>query len=126
MHTADYAILVWGKTLSSLFESAALGMFYLMGMKVEKGDNEILICDLQAENLENLLVDFLSELLFILEVRNSAILDMELSINGLSLSAKLTLGKITNLDKWVKAVTYHNLSVKETFRGFETNLVFDV
>jgi len=30
------------------------------------------------------------------------------------------------LDKVIKAVTYHNLSIRQTAEGYETTIVFDV
>jgi SHS2 domain-containing protein len=33
---------------------------------------------------------------------------------------------IASLDKAIKAVTYHNLRINETSKGFETTIVFDV
>jgi SHS2 domain-containing protein len=33
---------------------------------------------------------------------------------------------IASLDKEIKAVTYHNLAVRQTRNGFEAHIVFDV
>jgi len=64
-HTADIGIKAFGKTLSETFENAAKGMFDIITDKSEiesTGQYEI---KLDAPELEQLLVDWLSELLFL-------------------------------------------------------------
>ncbi|MDH7506401.1 MAG: archease, partial [Candidatus Thermoplasmatota archaeon] len=61
-HTADVGIKAYGKTLSEAFENAAKGMFDIItnNSQIESiGEYEIF---LEADNLEQLLVDWLSEL----------------------------------------------------------------
>ena len=71
-HTADVKFLAYGKTLEEVFENAALAMFNVM---VDTGEvlGEVLgevarDVFLKSPDLESLLVDWLSELLYLFEV----------------------------------------------------------
>jgi SHS2 domain-containing protein len=126
-HTADWAIRVRAKELSSLFEQAAKGMTDLIG---QVQDNTSLIprpITIQAADLETLLVSWLEELLFILETEN-----LMLSSSSVQLPSETqllaTIGLLPVEERWkeIKAVTYHDLEVRETNEGFEVTIVFDV
>ncbi len=67
-HTADIKFLAYGKTLEEVFENAALAMFNVMidtGKVSGETAKEIF---LKSPDLESLLVDWLSELLYLFEV----------------------------------------------------------
>jgi SHS2 domain-containing protein len=69
-HTADVGIKAYGKNISEAFENAAKGMFDIITDKSEiesTGEYEI---HLEAPDLEQLLVDWLSELLFLNSAKN--------------------------------------------------------
>ena len=69
-HTADVGIKAYGKNISVAFENAAKGMFDIITDESEIepiGEYEI---HLRAEDLEQLLVDWLSELLFLNSAKN--------------------------------------------------------
>ena len=50
----------------------------------------------------------------------------DLSYDGERLSAEIEGVPVESLAKEIKAVTYHNLAVRETARGLEATIVFDV
>jgi len=68
----------------------------------------------------------LSELLYLGEMDNLAFDGFQIVVDRDQVTAKLSGAKIAHQDKEIKAVTYHNLSVRETVRGFEARIVFDV
>ncbi len=114
-HTADVGIRAYGKTASELFAAAAEGLFSLIAdpAKVEpKGEVEI---RLAAEDLPQLLVAWLSELLFLHETQHLLFSKFEVHIRGASLRAHAwgeTIDKRKHeLKLAIKAVTYHRLSV---------------
>ena len=116
-HTADIGIKAYGGTLEESFANAALGMFEVMTdvSRVEPvGEYDVRV---KAENLENLLVDWLGELLFLHETQDVLLSEFDVKIDDLSLDAKVR-GEALNREKHelkddVKAITYHMLEVNE-------------
>lgn len=125
-HTADWELKVWGPDLPSLFEQAARGMYVLKGSRLVDGPRVEREIELQAPDRESLLVAFLAELLFLEEVEGLGFDTFEIQLEGDGLSARMSGAPVASPGKDIKAVTYHNLAIRETERGFETNLVFDV
>jgi SHS2 domain-containing protein len=116
-HTADIGIKAYGDTLEESFANAALGMFNVMTevSKVEPvGEYDVKV---ESDNLEDLLVDWLGELLFLHETQDVLLSEFEVKIEDLSLTAKVrgeTLDrKKHELKDDVKAITYHMLEVNK-------------
>ena len=125
-HTADWEIEVWAPELDALFEQAARGMYTLSGIQLRSDQRQSQTLQLEATDLESLLVSFLSELLFLAEDQAIGFDRFELQINGSLLKAKLSGAPIAAQTKEVKAVTYHNLNIRRTQRGWEVNVIFDI
>lgn len=124
-HTADWAIRVWAPDLMGLFETAAQGMYDLLGVEPAEGTQVRREVSLQAIDAESLLVAFLNELLYILE-DGVAIGSFQMTVTGQALAGILIGGKSSGQSKEIKAVTYHNLTIEATGRGMEATVVFDV
>ena len=127
-HTADWALRVYGRDLADLFANAALGMAYLMvgDLDAVSVDEERTVV-LDAVDAETLLVDWLSELAYWAEDEQLVFREFELSeVTERHLSAVVRGGKAAELQKHIKAVTYHNLEIVERGGGLETTIVFDV
>jgi SHS2 domain-containing protein len=127
-HTADWALRVYGRDLADLFANAALGMAYLMvgDLDAVSVDEERTVV-LDAVDAETLLVDWLSELAYWAEDEQLVFREFELSqVTEQHLSAVVRGGKAAELQKHIKAVTYHNLEIVERGGGLETTIVFDV
>ena len=126
-HTADWELEVWAPDLPCLLEQAARGMYALSGMRLVSGLAQTRTITLHAEDAESLLVRFLNELLWLEEDQGLGFDRFSITIDDqLNLQAKLDGYLITNLDKEIKAVTYHNLQVENTSQGLRVNIVFDV
>jgi SHS2 domain-containing protein len=126
-HTADWELEVWAPDLPSLLEQAARGMYSLSGMRLQDGSRQACKIKLQGEDTESLLVRFLSELLWIEQEQGLGFDTFSIAINTPNnLEAELLGSTITNLDKEIKAVTYHNLEVQTTQQGLRVIIVFDV
>ena len=69
-NTADVGIKAYGKTLSEAFENAAKGMFDIITDNSEIENIGQYNIELQTDNLEQLLVDWLSELLYLNSANN--------------------------------------------------------
>lgn len=125
-HTADWEIEVWAPDLAGLFEEAARGMYALSGARLDVRKPESRTIVVSAIEPEVLLVMFLEELLYFGELENLGFDKFELRLEDGELSAKLEGGSLVSLEKEIKAVTYHNLHIRETGRGIKVNIVFDV
>lgn len=129
-HTADWEIEVWAPDLAGLMVQAARGMAALTGLELGQPGSEQREIHLQAGDAEGLIVDFLGELLWAGEQEGLAFDRFDLQVSssdgGLSLDGRMSGGKILAQSKEIKAVTYHRLEVKETVRGLEAGIVFDV
>lgn len=130
-HTADVGIKAFGKNISEAFENAAKGMFDIItdNSEIESvGQYDI---TLDAPDLEQLLVDWLSELLFLNTSKNLVFgfFKVELDEKKNHLSAKV-FGEKYNISKHkigveIKAVTYHMLEVKNK-RPYHVQVLFDI
>jgi len=130
-HTADVGIKAYGKNISESFENAAKGMFDIITDKSEietVGEYKI---HLEAQDLEQLLVDWLSELLFLNSAKNLvfSFFKVELDEKNNSLSAHV-FGEKYDISKHkigteIKAVTYHILEVRNK-RPYHVQILFDI
>jgi SHS2 domain-containing protein len=125
-HTADWELEVWAPTLAELLCQAAHGMYALSGVQLADQPRLQRQIDLEASDPEGLLVTFLSELLYIGETEGLAFDQIKIEINNLTLHAELNGAPIIKLDKEIKAVTYHNLSIRAENNLLRANIVFDV
>src|SRR3989304_6818118 len=125
-HTADWELQIWAPDLSSLLEQAARGMYVLAGTRLSTGPRLGPKKDLQTADRERLLVGFLAELLYLGEVEGLGFDTFDLTLEKDVLHARLNGAPVESQIKEIKAVTYHNLNIRETERGFEANIVFDV
>jgi SHS2 domain-containing protein len=126
-HTADWELEVWAPNLPTLLEQAAHGMYAISGVKLESGVVQNRTITLHAGDAESLLVRFLSELLWLEQDQHLAFNHISLSVDDdYYLNAELCGSTIAQLDKEIKAVTYHNLAVQSSSDGLRVNIVFDV
>jgi SHS2 domain-containing protein len=125
-HTADWELHVWASDLCGLLEQAALGMYRLQGAKLKTEPRLTRRVELTFSDPESLLVDFLSELLYFTESERIGFDQFELRITDQKLQARITGAPLSSLSKEIKAVTYHNLTVRKIQSGLEANVVFDV
>ena len=129
-HTADIGIEAYGKTLEEAFGNAAKGMFSIMigGGKIESKIVKQLEIPFDMDE-EQLLVDWLSELLYIHDVEHLVFGEFDIKIND-KLKAK-AYGEEHNVKKHgygmeIKAVTYHMLEVKRNEKGYVLKVLFDI
>ena len=130
-HTADVGIKAYGKTLSEAFEHAAKGMFDIItdNSEVESvGQYDIALA---SADLEQLLVDFLSELLFLNSAQNLVFgfFKVEVDEKKKSLRAHVC-GEPFHSEKHkigneIKAVTYHMLEVSKK-KPYFVQVLFDI
>jgi SHS2 domain-containing protein len=129
-HTADWAIRVWGKTLSALFEHAASAMFELQGAPMNSQTPLEAQVSCSAHDLESLLVAWLNELLFLSETHDLLFTRFTARIEaasegdmGLQAHVKGVPGRGPMAH--IKAATYYDLKVNKTPKGWEATITFD-
>jgi len=127
-HTADWALRVYGANQAELFLQAALGMTSLIVPDPLQIPSDIQRkLEIDAYDAETLLVDWLSELAYWAEEELLVFCEFELiEVTWTHLKASVRGGRVTELTKHIKAVTYHELEIIKTERGLTATLVFDV
>lgn len=127
-HTADWALRVYGRTLADLFIHAAQGMASLMVANPDAIERqETFEIELDAYDAESLLVDWLTELAYWAEMEQMVGQEFVMTaVSSTHLQAIVRGGKAEELQKHIKAVTFHNLEILETANGLEVTIVFDV
>jgi SHS2 domain-containing protein len=130
-HTADWSLRVWAPDLNQLFTESARGMNALAGIRLAEKPRVRRLFSLSSPDVVSLLVSFLSELVYISEQDRLAFDQINLSLDleagsPYIMSATLRGAPILSLDKAIKAVTYHNLKIQQSTRGYEIEIVFDV
>jgi SHS2 domain-containing protein len=126
-HTADTGIKVNSSTLELLFTEAAGALADLMGARTSAADETIEI-ETQGIDREDLLVRWLQEVLFLVEVKGFRLKDAfieTMTDTELRADAVGTYSKAL-LESEIKAVTYHNLKIREIDNGFEVSIIFDI
>lgn len=128
-HTADLRVRVFGATLEELFQHALEALMTTMGEGMRRtGPAEPQMIHMQADSATNLLVDFLSEALYLANVEK-AIYDRAHfeALSQTELRATLTGQAVDSFAEDIKAVTYHGAEIKRSERGqFGVEIVFDI
>lgn len=126
-HTADWAYRVWGQDLETLFIQAAIALNSLTGVLLAREpivEREIQLLGVDSESL---LVAWLNELLYLRESENLGFRQFQiLHLDPQTLKIRMRGASVEQWSKYVKAVTYHNLSILKTANGYEATLVLDV
>jgi SHS2 domain-containing protein len=129
-HTADIRMAVHGSSVGELFLNAARGFTSLLKREFRGLTDTDLEFRLEADNIEELLVDWLRELLFYHETRGFILVSADIEeLSDTTLRAKLagrTRGPEEEPEIEIKAVTYHGLSVHKNDAGYDVTIVFDI
>ena len=131
-HTADIGLHVFGKTPKDLFENAAAGMFSILTDTRKVSEKTQMLLSVDGHDREDLMVRWLSELLFLCDTRLLLFRTFEITVlEDRHLQATVT-GETLDLSKHtmkmdIKAVTYHGLEVRQNSKGiWEVKILFDI
>ena len=126
-HTADLAIRVSAINLHDLFTEASMAVMALSGIELQSGPIHENTIKLHAADPESLLVNWLEELIYEIEVNHRAYDDFHIVIDGdYSLQATVKLVPIASISRLIKAVTFHEMAIQQVADRLETVIVFDV
>ena len=130
-HTADLGFKAYGASLEQLFAHAAEAFFeaiVTLEHVKEKIERSIKV---ESDALDNLMVCWLTELLYLYDTERLVFKSFQINRikdNKLKANAK---GEVFNpsrheIKTGIKAVTYHQLFVKERKGGWEARVIFDI
>ena len=130
-HTADIGLRCWGGDLKELFINAAYGMFSILADLKNVRSKKSLEIKLEAPNVEELFLSWLSELLY--QYNSKSIIFKEFLIDKLSqnLISAQAKGEKLNLKRHrlkteIKAATYHQLKVQKMKNYWQGEVIFDI
>jgi len=130
-HTADIGIIVYGESLKALFENSGKAFFHLITdlrrvrRRVEKR------VDLGGESLDRLMVDWLSELLYFHDVENLLFKGFQVESVGEGGLKAVVKGEpfqegVHVIKTEVKAVTYHQIEVRQNDGRWRAQVILDL
>jgi len=128
-HKADLKIRVFGGTKEELFTNALFGMASEMKAEIkepeEKAEREI---NIKAVDLSALLVDFLSEALYLSEVNQEVYQQIQFKkFTDKNIEGILIGKKLKRIGVVIKGVTYHDLDVhRKKDKAWEATILFDI
>ncbi|MFA5809985.1 MAG: archease [Thermoleophilia bacterium] len=130
-HTADIGIRAFGNTEMEAFENAALGMFSLL-CDIDKVEaRKTFTVEVEADDLETLLVEWLNELLYLQE--SQGILLKSIKVTELAETRIAGQGQGEPVDYKrhilkadIKAATYYMLRLQQTDGCWKAEVIFDV
>jgi len=127
-HTADRALIIYGRTLEELLLNAARGLNSLLGADENlHATLKTKSLELDAMDAESLLVEWLSELAYWAEAEMLVFSKFDLqNVSPTHVKALIYGSRVTQMEKHIKAVTYHNLKIIKTETGLAATVVFDV
>jgi SHS2 domain-containing protein len=130
-HTADMGIRVRAESLDELFADAARGLFSVM---VENFDavqrTTEFTFQVHADDVEELLHDWLAELLFTFHARRVVLSEFQVRLDPPELTATARGEPIDTarhqIDAEVKAITWHGLKVQHLPDGWLAEVIVDI
>lgn len=130
-HTADIGLRIVAPTLTGLIPPATEGLYAAIGALAFCGPAETLRIEIPGEDAAGLLRDYLAELLRLFETSQRIISEpraaeftaSQLRVAGVALRID---ADATVYYREVKAVTYHELAIKEIAGGLEATVILDI
>lgn len=126
-HKADLKIRAFGKTKEELFQNALFGMSESMKPEIKGKTKTKRSIKIKSLDLPALLVDFLSEVLYLIQANKEIYKDIKFKkFTNTRIEAELIGQKVERFGEDIKAVTYHGLEVKKVNDRWEAVVLFDI
>jgi len=130
-HTADLGIRVCAGSADELFADAARGLFAVMvGNVAAVRMVEDVTFQLDGDNVEELLHDWLSELLYTFYTRRLVLAEFRVKLSPTGLSATARGEPLDprrhEIGGEVKAITWHGLKVEQHADQWQAEVIVDV
>ena len=125
-HRADLKIRAFGKNKKELFLNALLGMNAGLEPEKDKKQNVKRRISIKSLDLSALLVDFLNEALYLIQVHKEIYNKIKfIKFSDNELKGELIGQKVERFGKDIKAVTYHDLDIHHN-ENWEGTVLFDI
>jgi SHS2 domain-containing protein len=128
-HTADVKIRARALTPAALFGEAFQALMQVMYGEDRKG-GIVRTIDISAADLESLLCDFLSEVLYLSEVEGLVFRQADVHLCGMQVHAVLDGEPFDparhNKGTEVKGISYSGMSIEKDAKGYMLDILFDV
>lgn len=128
-HTADVGIHAWDVTREGCFEQATLGLLDIMGA-LGPGTGEPVEIRQTARDAGGVLVDWLSEVLYVVDSRDAVVTGVDVEeVTDSSARGAIDIaarGDETLEGTAVKAITYYQLIIEPTEGGWHCRFFVDV
>lgn len=130
-HPADIGLRVYGRTLAELFVHAGHGLAAIALEAEDSGSTERVSLSAQGTDREDLLVNWLSEILYYMDAEGWVFRDFRIQKIADNVIEGEGWGERRDPARYphsvaVKAVTYHQLSVRKTGEGWEAVVYLDI
>jgi SHS2 domain-containing protein len=130
-HTADIGIIAYGTDTEQVFANAASGMASLIVDLDEISDHIHRDIELKSYDDENLLVEWLNELLYIFEVEHILFKRVEVdTLHNSKIEARCYGDRIDfqrhRIKREIKAATYHMLTLDKKDTIYSAQIIFDI
>jgi SHS2 domain-containing protein len=130
-HTGDLGMLVYGRDVPELFAHAAWAMFDLMSDATLIQPRLTMTIHLEGSDFEDLLVRWLSELLYLYDTQRFLYCTATFSTLEPTRLAATVQGEPFDatrhpIDTEIKAVTYHQIAVKQADGAWHAQVIFDL
>lgn len=130
-HTADLGLRVRAASVGELFADAARGLFSVMVSNIDAvRTGEEIAFSIEADDLEQLLHDWLAELLYTFHARRLVLAEFDVAVDGTSLAAAARGEPIDadrhDIEMEIKAITWHGLKVERCAGGWLAEVIVDV
>jgi SHS2 domain-containing protein len=130
-HTADIGFEAFGATCQQVFANAARALTHLMVDLETISPQKQLSLHAEASDMPSLLVNWLSELLYLFDAEGWVFRDFafeELTDHSLAAIAQGEKFDRTRhqVKLLVKAITYHQLDLRETAQGWRAQVYVDI
>ncbi|MFP5297897.1 MAG: archease [Actinomycetota bacterium] len=130
-HTADVGISARARDVGAAFRQTTLGLLDVMGARCdEDGRGEQVAVELEAGDLEGLLIDWLNEVIWVQESHGGRISDVGTAVDEKATRLNATLkvhdGAPPPDGTAVKAATFHQIRVAEEGPEVSVRVYLDV
>ena len=130
-HTGDIGIKIYGDSLKDLFINAAYGMFDVMVDISNVNQSLAIEIEVAGDNYEELLVNWLSELNYLFIAESQIFNEFEITriteneLYATAIGDKFDPHKHV-IHTEIKAVTYHEIYVKQVKNKWQAQVIFDI
>lgn len=130
-HTADLGLRIRAGDLNELFAEAGRALFSVIVANLDEVALGVVAdIELESEDCELLLLDWLNELLYLFESQRLVCRSFEVHVDGNRLTAAVHGEELDEtrhrVEHEVKAITYHELKLEPMADGWLAEVILDI